>query len=258
MEKLSVIDPSAFILTTDGYKPIKMTKHGTLIREPITVTHYENEWVNIKTNSTSKIQLSLPVADQPIEINNSSYLLGIILTDAWYSTDNIVEIYQGAENNRVCSDINRILSLLNIKYTRRKRTVNHKEHYTWRINKKNSPLLKDAIGLTERHQPPYTILFDEGICKHSLMVGLMDGDGTWLSDTRGSFYKPGLALFFKTLIFMIGYRSIFHPIEGRVNFSLNNRKEEPLLSKQIMMDSYIQMNSEKEFIILNKDKIFLI
>lgn len=137
-----------------------------------------------------------------------AYLLGIVLTDAHFTKEGHLEIYQSLKKERVMENISRVLEDLGIEGNLYERNRNGK-HYTWRFSRKVSSVILECLDLLDRTAPSFKYLFLPHDARVHLLNALMDGDGTWNDNDRiyGVFYKPKLIDFFQVIAMSLGYKS---------------------------------------------------
>jgi hypothetical protein len=134
------------------------------------------------------------------------YILGMVLTDAYYTKTGGIEIYQSAKKKRVVDKIDGALGKLNYVGTLSQRDRDGK-HYTWRIHKKSADEFKDKFCLADRGNPSLDLIHMTLERRRLLLNAMMDGDGTWNRDQDyGCFYKPQIIDFFQILAMSLGYR----------------------------------------------------
>lgn len=135
------------------------------------------------------------------------YLLGMILTDAYYNQSGGIEIYQSAKKSHVVQRIDEALSKSGFTGSLSQRERGGK-HYTWRIGKASADEFKRKFHLMQRGTPDIDLLFMPNDKRGHLLNAMMDGDGTWNDrQTYGVFYKPQIIDFFQLLAMTLGYKS---------------------------------------------------
>lgn len=135
------------------------------------------------------------------------YLLGMILTDAYYNQSGGIEIYQSAKKSHVVQRIDEAISRSGFTGSLSQRERGGK-HYTWRIGKTSADEFKRKFNLMQRGTPDIDLLFMPNDKRGHLLNAMMDGDGTWNDrHTYGVFYKPQIIDFFQLLAMTLGYKS---------------------------------------------------
>ena len=149
------------------------------------------------------------------------YILGLILTDAYYNQSGGIEIYQSAKKKSVVERIDATLSNLGYKGSLGQRDRNGK-HYTWRIAKESADHFKSKFDLPERGNPSVELIFLEQPQRRQLLSAMMDGDGTWnnLFHDYGVFYKPQIIDFFQILAMSLGYKCKINHHRKQIYISL--------------------------------------
>ena len=134
------------------------------------------------------------------------YILGMILTDAYYTKTGGIEIYQSAKKKRVVDRINEALDKLDYEGSLSERDRDGK-HYTWRLKKESADRFKDKFCLLDRGNPSLDLIHLPIKRRRHLLNAMMDGDGTWNRDNDyGVFYKPQIIDFFQILAMSLGYK----------------------------------------------------
>ena len=136
------------------------------------------------------------------------YILGMILTDAFYNQSGGIEIYQSAKKKRIVERIDNVLTEIGYKGSLSQRDRGGK-HYTWRISKESADHFKNKFDLQDRSNPSFELIFMELNKRRHLLNAMMDGDGTWNNPQHdyGVFYKPQIIDFFQVLAMSLGYKS---------------------------------------------------
>jgi hypothetical protein len=149
------------------------------------------------------------------------YILGMILTDAYYNKSGGIEIYQAAKKKFIVERIDGALSELKYEGSLSQKDIGGKQ-YTWRIGKKSADLFKEKFDLQERGDPPIEYLFLSHKKRELLLDAMMDGDGTWndYKKTYGIFYKPQIISFFQLMAMSLGYKC-----------KINNHRKQIYISK---------------------------
>jgi hypothetical protein len=142
-----------------------------------------------------------------IDIRNmqdaNDYLMGIILTDTYYTLGGGMEIYQSEK--KALDKILKCLDMAKIKYKDKK--IKNTVHHRIYIDKEQSSNTFKVI-IEDRKNPPFTFLCLNENEKLRILDGLMDGDGTWNpGENSGSFYKPSLLDWIQPFLFTLGYRT---------------------------------------------------
>jgi hypothetical protein len=186
---------------------IRVPKYMKLFGDYIyTTTNYEAE------TEAKKILVAYTKTKPNSEFKDltmdEAYLLGMILTDAYFSKTGEIEIYQSMKKGHVVEKIDGVLTILGIEgslYERQRQGT----HFTWRIKKNSAALVKSRFNLQDRGNPSLQYLFMPFDTRMHLLMAMMDGDGTWNNDTRdyGVFYKPQIIDFMQLLAMTLGYRT---------------------------------------------------
>lgn len=227
--------PTTQILTANGWLPLEFVKD---ITEPIglksstnRITKFEcplsvgtitvkqfvilqNEYIDtIVNDGTIEDGAGFLLATDRVqtEVNDWSlheiYLLGMILTDAYYNQSGGIEIYQSAKKSHVVQRIDEAIARSGFKGSLSQRERGGK-HYTWRIGKASADEFKRRFHLMQRGTPDIDLLFMPNDKRGHLLNAMMDGDGTWNDrHTYGCFYKPQIIDFFQLLAMTLGYKS---------------------------------------------------
>lgn len=197
---------------------------------------------------------------------DEAYLLGIILTDSYFSQTGHIEIYQSMKKIKVVQQIEEALEKLGIQsslYERERKGV----HYTWRIKREAAQAIKDRFDLQDRGAPSIMYLFLPYDTRMHLLISLMDGDGTWNNPQRtyGVFYKPQIIDFVQLLAMSLGYKtkSNSHRKQiylSRVGFEEKWNAIEPDMTPVKQKAEFIQLsvNGQSQFspIIMDNGKLF--
>jgi len=150
------------------------------------------------------------------------YLLGLILTDAYYTKTGGIEIYQSAKKKFIPEKITEALDSLGYKYSFAERDRGGKQ-FTWRIAKESADHFKELFGLGERNNPSFEFIFLPNKLRYKLLLSMMDGDGTWNNKDfeYGVFYKPHIIDFFQVIAMSLGYKGKINRHRKQIYISLS-------------------------------------